>query len=77
MAWVGSQCDSYKLSFFRNDTGTQPPAEQNGSCSPCEEEDGEGEERFWKEPVPYTPESRTEMHSYMAEKMKEKNKEPE
>ena len=32
--------------------------------------------RFWSEPTAYTPESRTEVHNYMAEKRKEKDKEP-
>ena len=27
--------------------------------------------RFWNEPTAYTPESRTEVHQYMAEKRKE------
>lgn len=31
--------------------------------------------RFWKEPVPFTPESRAETHSYIAEKRREKGKE--
>ena len=33
--------------------------------------------RFWNEPTAYTPESRTEVHQYMADKRGEKAKSPE
>jgi protein TilB len=49
--------------------------EERGSANSAQGDDED--EKFWQEPTPYTPESRTEVHQYMAEKRRDKAKSPD